>query len=68
MPRTKSLNIVVTYGDSGFAVNDLGPDKHPRFELYHTSSKKPIKKSDDPTDFDEYVIKTWHKGVAINDI
>ena len=45
MPRTKNLNIVVQYGETGYIINDLGTDKSPRFELYYIPNKKIIKKS-----------------------
>lgn len=61
MSRTKNLNIVVTYGDTGYVINDLGLDKSPRFELYHIPDKKSIKKSNNPLDFDEYMTKIWQK-------
>ena len=57
MARTKNLNIVVTYEDTPYVVNDKGADKNPRFELYNLFSKQVIKKSNNPTDFDEYVYK-----------
>ena len=57
MPRVKNLNIVVAYGKTGYVINDLGQDKSPRFELYHIPTKKSIKKSDNPYDFDEYMNK-----------
>lgn len=53
MPRVKNLNIIVTYGDTGYVINDFGPDKSPRFELYHIPTKKSIKKSNNPLYFDE---------------
>lgn len=61
MARTKNLNIVVTYGDTGYVINDFGPDKSPRFELYHIYDKKSIKKSNNPYDFDKYMAKVWQK-------
>lgn len=61
MARTKNLNIVVTYGDTGYVINDFGLDKSPRFELYHIYDKKSIKKSDNPWDFDDYMLKIWKK-------
>lgn len=61
MARTKKLNIVVTYGDTGYIINDLGQNKSPRFELYHIPDKKSIKKSDNPLDCDEYMKKIWKK-------
>lgn len=68
MARTKNLNIVVAYGGTGYVINDFGPDKTPRFELYHTPDKKSIKKSDNPRDFDEYMIKVWQKEGKISDV
>ena len=55
MARTKLMNIVVTYGSTGYVVNDFGIGKSPRFELYHIPSKKSIKKSNKPNDFEEYI-------------
>lgn len=61
MARTKNLNIVVTYENTPYVVNDKGADKDPRFELYNLSLKQIIKKSNDPTDFDEVINKIWQK-------
>lgn len=61
MARTKNLNTVVAYGETGYIINDLEPDKSPRFELYHIYDKKSIKKSDNPWDFDGYMLKIWEK-------
>ena len=68
MGRTKNLNIVVTYGDIGYVINDFGPDKSPRFELYHIYDKKSIKKSNNPYDFDEYMVKVWQKEGKCTDV
>lgn len=68
MARTKNLNIVVTYGETGYVINDFGPDKSPRFELYHIYDKKSIKKSDNPWDFDDYMLKIWKKEREIEDV
>lgn len=68
MPRVKNLNIVVTYGETGYIINDLGPDKSPRFELYHIYDKKSIKKSNNPYDFDEYMVKVWQKEGKCTDV
>lgn len=68
MARTKNLNIVVTYGDTKYVVNDFGPDKSPRFELYHIYDKKSIKKSDNPWDFDDYMLKIWEKKREIEGV
>lgn len=63
MPRVKNLNIVVAYGKTGYVINDLGQDKSPRFELYHIPTKKSIKKSNNPYDFDEIIEKEISKNV-----
>lgn len=68
MPRIKNLNIVVTYGETGYIINDLGTNKSPRFELYHILTKKSIKKSNNPLDFDEYINKIWQKEVNNQDV
>lgn len=68
MPRVKNLNIVVTYGETGYIINDLGPDKSPRFELYHIYDKKSIKKSNNPYDFDEYMVKVWQREGKCTDV
>ena len=68
MPRVKNLNIVVAYGETGYVINDLGQDKSPRFELYYIPTKKLIKKSDNPYDFDEYITKVWQKEVNNQDV
>lgn len=68
MPRVKNLNIVVAYGETRYVINDLGQDKSPRFELYHITTKKSIKKSDNPYDFDEYMTKVWQKEVNNQDV
>lgn len=56
--RTKKLNIVVTFDDTGYVINDL-IDKTPRFELYHVPTKKVVKKSNNPNDFDNYMLQVW---------
>lgn len=68
MPRTKNLNIVVSYGETGYVINDLGPDKSPRFELYRIYDKKSIKKSNNPLDFDEILWKIWKKEGEIEGV
>lgn len=59
MPRTKKLNLILNYADSGYYVNDLGPLKSPRFELYFVPDKKVIMKSDNPLDFEKKVWKDY---------
>ena len=56
----KTLNLVLFYTGTDFCVNDRGPDKSPRFELMNQKTKEVIKKSNNPMDFDAYVIE--HKG------
>ena len=68
IPRIKNLNVVVAYGDIGYVINDFGPTKSPRFELYHIPTKKSIKKSNNLYDFDEYMLKIWHKEEQIDDV
>lgn len=52
----KTLNLVLFYTGTDFCVNDRGPDKSPRFELMNQKNKEVIKKSNNPMDFDTYVI------------
>lgn len=61
MSRSKKLNIVIIYGKSGYVVNDFGVNKSPRFELYHIPTKKSIKKSNNPYDFDKIILKNWEE-------
>lgn len=68
MARIKNLNIVVAYGETGYVINDMGTDKSPRFELYHIYDKKSIKKSDNPIDFDDYILKIWEKEREIEGV
>lgn len=67
MARIKNLNIVVTYEGTYYVVNDKGIDKNPRFELYDLSTKQTIKKSNNPTDFDDYVYKKEKKHVELDE-
>ena len=62
MPKTKTLNIVVQYVGTDLVVNDLGD----KYELYDTKAKATIKKSEDPLDFDDYVMKIWKQKGVIN--
>lgn len=68
MARTKNLNIVVAYGDTGYIINDFGAEKSPRFELYYIPDKKSIKKSNDPRDFDDYMAEIWQKEGKCADV
>ena len=61
MGRKKNLNIIVRYGDTGIVINDLGPDKSPRFELYDLTNKISIKKSNNPYDFDKIMLEKWRE-------
>ena len=62
MPRTKSLNAIVTYVDTDYIIKDLGLGKSPRFELYNTATKTVAQKSNNPMDFDEFMKKVWKKA------
>ena len=61
MGRKKNLNIVVSYGSTGMVINDFGPGKSPRFELYDLINKISIKKSNNPYDFDKIILEKWRK-------
>ena len=57
MARTKQLNLVVRFGGTPYAINDLGVGKSPRFELYNETTKTVEAKTDNPRDFDNIVWK-----------
>ena len=61
MPRTKKINAVVQYGDTGCIINDCG---NGQFELYNTSTKQILAKSNNPLDFDKHIDKIFDKEVA----
>ena len=61
LPKQRKLNIVVTYGDTGYGINDLGEAKSPRYELCYIPETKAIKKSNNPLDFDEYMETKWKR-------
>lgn len=61
MPRTKKINPCVQYGDTGWIVNDCG---NGQFELYNTSTKQILAKSNNPLDFDKYIDKIFSKDAA----
>lgn len=65
MARTKSLNLKVRYGKSGYVVNDLGENKSPRFELYHVDTKTVKAKSNNPYEFDDYILKIWKEEYCL---
>lgn len=66
MPRVKKLNIKMTYGDTGWVVNDLGEDKSPRFELYNTNTKQIKARGSNPLAFDKLMFKETKEGWAWN--
>lgn len=68
MARTKSLNLKVRYGKSGYVVNDLGENKSSRFELYHVDTKTVKAKSNNPYEFDDYILKIWKEEYCNADI
>lgn len=61
MARTKKLNLCVRYGDTDWVINlcDNG-----QFELYNTTTKQVLAKSNNPIDFDKYMDKIFGKGAA----
>ena len=61
MPRTKKINSVVQYGDTDWIINDCG---NRQFELYNTSTKQILAKSNNPLDFDKYIDKIFGKEAA----
>ena len=61
MPRTKKINAIVKYGDTYWVVNDCG---NGQFELYNTSTKQILAKSNNPLDFDKHIDKIFGKEVA----
>lgn len=67
MPKTKKLNIVVTFEGTDYVINDLGEGKSQRFELYNAAEKKTIKKSNNPYDFDDFMWKVWNKNSNLKD-
>ena len=52
---------VVQYANTPYVIHDLGEGKAQRFELYDTSIKKVVKKSNNPLAFDKYLeqIGAW---------
>ena len=61
MPRTKKINAVVQYGDTDWIINNCG---NGQFELYTTSTKQILAKSNDPLDFDKHIDKIFCKEAA----
>ena len=61
MLRTKKINAIVQYGDTGWIINDCG---NWQFELYNTIPKQILAKSNNPLDFDKYIDKIFGKEVA----
>lgn len=62
MARTKELNIVVQYGNTGWVVNDKGQSVSPRFELYNTKTRETLDKGNDPTKFDKHIKEMFQKN------
>ena len=62
MPRTKKINAVVQYGDTSWIINDCD---NGQFELYNTSTKQILAKSNNPLDFDKHINKIFGKEAAI---
>ena len=61
MPRTKKINAVVQYGDTSWIINDCD---NGQFELYNTSTKQILAKSNNPLDFDKHIDKIFGKEEA----
>jgi hypothetical protein len=61
MPRTKKINAVVQYDDTGWIINDCG---NGQFELYNISTKQILAKSSNPLDFDKNIDKIFDKETA----
>ena len=61
MPRTKKINAVVQYGDTGWIINDCD---NGQFELYNISTKQILAKSNNPLDFDKHIDKIFGKEAA----
>ena len=55
MPRVKQLHAVVRFIGTDYIINDLGPSKSPRFELYNEKTKTVVQKSNNPLTFDTYM-------------
>ena len=61
MARTKKINAIVQYNNTDWIINDCG---NGQFELYNTSTKQILEKSNNPLDFDKYIDKIFGKEVA----
>lgn len=51
-------SLTVRYEGKTYYIVDLGDDKSPRFALYLDPDGKPIKKSNNPYDFDKIIFKS----------
>ena len=61
MPRTKKISAIVQYGNTDWIINDCD---NGQFELYNTSTKQILAKSNNPLDFDKYIDKIFGKEAA----
>ena len=61
MARTKKINAIVQYGDTGWTINDCD---NGQFELYNTITKQILAKSNNPLDFDKHIDKIFGKEAA----
>ena len=61
MPRTKKINAVVQYGDTGWIITNF---RKGQFELDKTSTKPSLAKSNNPLDFDKHIDKIFDKEAA----
>lgn len=67
MARIKKINKIVSFTGTNLIINDLGPLKEPRYELYDIVKKTSLLKSNNPKDFDYLVEKKWKKNKLIDD-
>ena len=61
MPKTKKINAIVQYGDTGWIVNDCD---NGQFELCNTNTKQILAKGNNPLDFDKHIDKIFGKEAA----
>ena len=60
MPRVKKLHVVVRIIGTDYVINDLGPGKSPRFELYNEKTKTVVQKSNNPLLLNKYVEENFY--------
>ena len=60
MPRVKQIHAVVHFVGTDYIINDLGPGKSPRFELYNEKTKTVVQKSNNPLLLNKYVEENFY--------